>query len=62
MRQALKVRNRPAPTTDEVEKSVLDLRRIYSEKTDAQFIAWYEYRYKVPAARIKSILERGNKA
>lgn len=60
MSKALKVKLRPCPTTDNVEKSVLELRRIYSDKTDAQFIAWYESRYKVPYNRIKSILERGH--
>jgi hypothetical protein len=62
MSKALKVKLQPSPTTDNVEKSVLELRRIYHEKTDAQFIAWYADRYKVPYNRVKSILERSNKA
>ncbi|GIO36897.1 hypothetical protein J41TS12_17580 [Paenibacillus antibioticophila] len=44
-------------TQAEIRTSILDMRRIYAEKTDEQFAHWYQRRYRVPANSVLQVIQ-----
>ncbi|WP_157686431.1 hypothetical protein [Paenibacillus senegalimassiliensis] len=44
-------------TQAEIRASILDMRRIYAEKTDEQFAFWYQRRYRVPASSVLQVIQ-----
>ncbi|MBW4838622.1 MAG: hypothetical protein KZY74_04445 [Paenibacillaceae bacterium] len=48
-------------TQSEIRKSILDLRRIYSELSDERFAYWYQRRYRVPAETVLRVINEQEK-
>lgn len=44
-------------TDEEIRRSILECRRIYSNMTDDAFVVWYRRRYKVDRATIYKTLK-----
>lgn len=47
------------PPKVDLSLSVLEMRRVYSDLSDEEFITWYSSRYKVRSRVVSSILGRG---
>lgn len=43
-------------TPETVKQSILELRKIYKEKSDAEFVKWYSRRYHIHPATIRKVL------
>lgn len=42
---------------EQVRKSILDMRRIYPEKSNEDFAKWYEKKYRVKATAVQHVVE-----
>ncbi len=49
-------------TQDEIRKSILELRKIYSNLSDREFSVWYSNKYKVSAKQVYSIIQQEGRA
>lgn len=47
----------PLQTYDGVVKSVLQLRKVFPDKTDEEYAAWFEEHFKITEKRVLFILE-----
>lgn len=46
-------------TQAEIRQSIKELRQIYDNLSDEQFVKWYSKRYRVSAASIVEVLSKG---
>jgi hypothetical protein len=48
------------PMEVDVRKSILELRRIYKEKTNEEFARWYWRKYKIPRDTVLRVIKEND--